>query len=812
MQRHLERDGNGRWPGGRTRLDRAVRETDWRATRLGPIEDWPVALRMAAGLVLDSHFAQNLMWGAELVQLYNDAFVRILGARHPTALGQPAAECWPELWDEIGPGIRGVMQSGVATSREHARYTIVSEGVPEERYFTFSWSPVRDLDGRVVGVLNTVIELSSTVRTVQEGERRLTEALGEIGRWQAVFDQAPALLAVTEGPAHRIAVTNAAYRALVGDRPLAGLRTIDALPELAAQGFVAQLDAAWRSGEPVSATDARLMLQRARGVPLAERHVDYVLQPLKGADARVTGILLVGVDASERHVAQRARDDAEERARMALMAASMGVWRHDRATDLIELDAIAREHYDVDAPVVSREAVLARVHAEDRDALHLEMAAARDAAVRAPVSIEYRVVDRNGRIRWISISGRVLFDDSRGRGPGPWIRAVGTSRDVTAHKLAEQALRASESDFRSLFELSAVGVAQADPDTGRFTRVNRRFCELTGHTEAELLRRRVADLTHPEDRPAELATLAPLFRGERDEWSLEKRYVRADGSTIWVYVAGRFVRDRDGGLRRTIAGVIDITARRQAEAALREAEQALRENDRLKDEYLMTLAHELRGPLAPIRTALGLFERETLSDPGRQALAMSKRQLHQLTRLVDDLLEASRAMRGMIEIRAEPMMVQHVVHAAAEAVAPLLDERRQPVRLAMPGAPLRIVADPVRLAQVVENLLTNASKYSDPGSPIEIRVEGDGAGVAIEVADRGVGIAPEQLPRLFTLFAQLDTTLDRSRGGLGIGLHLVRRLVELHGGTVSAHSDGPGRGARFRVELPVRRSVPAGPG
>jgi signal transduction histidine kinase len=113
---------------------------------------------------------------------------------------------------------------------------------------------------------------------------------------------------------------------------------------------------------------------------------------------------------------------------------------------------------------------------------------------------------------------------------------------------------------------------------------------------------------------------------------------------------------------------------------------------------------------------------------------------------------------------------------------------------------------------VVENLLTNASKYSDPGSPIEIRVEGDGAGVAIEVADRGVGIAPEQLPRLFTLFAQLDTTLDRSRGGLGIGLHLVRRLVELHGGTVSAHSDGPGRGARFRVELPVRRSVPAGPG
>jgi PAS domain S-box-containing protein len=488
------------------------------------------------------------------------------------------------------------------------------------------------------------------------------------------------------------------------------------------------------------------------------------------------------------------------------MAASMGVWRHDRTTDVIELDAIAREHYDVDEPVVPREVVLARVDPRDRDALRLEMAASRDPVVRAPVSIEYRVADRHGRTRWISVSGRVLFDDAAGG--ARWVRAIGTSRDVTAQKLAEQALRASEADFRTLFELSAVGVAQADPDTGRFARVNRRFCELSGYTEAELLERRVADLTHPEDRAAEAATLAPLYRGERDEWSLEKRYVRADGSTIWVYVAGRFVRDGRGRLLRTIAGVIDITARRQAEAALREAEQALRENDRLKDEYLMTLAHELRGPLAPIRTALGVFDREALSGAGRQALAMSQRQLRQLTRLVDDLLEASRAMRGTIEIRPEPILVQHVVQAAAETVASLLDERRQRVAFGMPETPLRIVADPVRVAQVVENLLTNASKYSDPGSPIDVRVAADGDAVAIEVADRGAGIAPEQLPRLFTLFAQLDTTLDRSRGGLGIGLHLVRRLVELHGGTVSAHSDGPGRGATFRVVLPSRPGRP----
>jgi PAS domain S-box-containing protein len=818
MHRDAERDGKEGWPAGRTRLGDAVHEADWSATRLGPVARWPAALRLAAGMVLDSHFAQNLMWGPDFVQIYNDAFVRILGTRHPGALGQPAAECWPELWDAIGPGIRDVMASGVAVSHENAPYTIVSDGVPEERFFTFSWSPVRDLDGRVVGVLNTVIELSSTVRTVQEGERRLSEALGEIGRWQAVFDQAPAFMAISEGPEHRIAATNAAYRALVGNRPLAGLATREALPELVPQGFVTQLDSVWRSGAPYSATGARVLLQRTPGDPMEERHVDFLFQPLKDRDGRTTGILLVGVDASERHVAQRARDDAEERARIALKAASMGVWRHDRATDLIELDAIACEHYGVDEPILPLATVLARVEPGDRDTLRLGMAASRDPAVRAPVSIEYRVADRHGRMRWISVSGRVLFDGAPGR--ERWVRAIGTSRDVTAQKLAEQALRASEADFRTLFELSAVGVGQADPATGRFARVNRRLCELTGYTEAELLERRVAHLTHPEDRAAELATLAPLYRGERDEWAIEKRYVRADGSTIWVHVAGRFLRDDRGRLLHTIAGVIDITARRQAEAALREAEQALRENDRLKDEYLMTLAHELRGPLAPIRTALGVFDREALSGAGRHALAMSQRQLRQLTRLVDDLLEASRAMRGTIEIRPEPILVQHVVHAAAETVASLLDERRQRVAFGMPETPLRIVADPVRLAQVVENLLTNASKYSDPGSPIDVRVapDVDGDGVAIEIADRGAGIAPEQLPRLFTLFAQLDTTLDRSRGGLGIGLHLVRRLVELHGGTVSAHSDGPGRGATFRVVLPSRpgrppagTDVPAGP-
>jgi signal transduction histidine kinase len=236
-------------------------------------------------------------------------------------------------------------------------------------------------------------------------------------------------------------------------------------------------------------------------------------------------------------------------------------------------------------------------------------------------------------------------------------------------------------------------------------------------------------------------------------------------------------------------------------AQARQGEE-LREADRRKDEFLAMLAHELRNPLAPIRNGLGIL-RMAGDDRAvaQRTHDMMSRQVDHLGRLVDDLLDVSRITRGKVELRMEAVDLNAVLARAAEAARPLIDARRHRLIVTQPGRPVRVSADPTRLAQVVGNLLTNAAKYSEERGRIDLSLEENGEAI-IRVRDTGLGIPADMLPRVFDLFTQVGRTLDRSDGGLGIGLTLVKSLVELHGGTVSAASEGPGRGSEFTVRLP----------
>jgi len=247
-----------------------------------------------------------------------------------------------------------------------------------------------------------------------------------------------------------------------------------------------------------------------------------------------------------------------------------------------------------------------------------------------------------------------------------------------------------------------------------------------------------------------------------------------------------------------------------AERALSEA--TLRSNDQRKDEFLAMLAHELRNPLAPICNALHALRLQA-GDPDAttEIVAMLERQAGHLVRLVDDLLEVSRITRGKIELRRKLVDVSDVIRTAVEASRPLLDAARH--RLTISASPLgaQLEADPVRLAQVFSNLLNNAAKYTDPGGLVELDASMDGGELVVVVRDNGIGIPPAMVPRVFDMFVQVDQASARSQGGLGIGLTLVRSIVELHGGTVSVASEGTGKGASFTVRLPVPRAVAAAP-
>ncbi len=270
-----------------------------------------------------------------------------------------------------------------------------------------------------------------------------------------------------------------------------------------------------------------------------------------------------------------------------------------------------------------------------------------------------------------------------------------------------------------------------------------------------------------------------------------------DGQVIHIYGSAVPLRDPSGAARGAIGAFVDVTRLRQAEAALREA-------DRRKDEFLALLSHELRNPLAPIITAAQLMQlRGDVATPREREVIL--RQAQHLERLVNDLLDVSRVTRGKIRLARKTLELASVVAKAVEVTGPLFEQRRHQLYLAVPSTGLTIKADEVRLSQVIINLLTNAARYTNTGGRVEVTAARDGREIVLRVRDNGIGIAPGLLPHVFEMFVQGVRGPDRSEGGLGLGLCLVRTLTTLHGGTVSAHSDGPGRGSEFIVRLPASR-------
>ncbi len=333
------------------------------------------------------------------------------------------------------------------------------------------------------------------------------------------------------------------------------------------------------------------------------------------------------------------------------------------------------------------------------------------------------------------------------------------------------------------------------------------------------------------DRPRPSA--APGERIER--WETEG--VRADGSRFPVEVSVSWVEANRRRFWTCVARDISERKRAQEErerlireqAARREAEDArqriqavakensrlyeeLRRIDRLKDEFLAMLAHELRNPLAPIRNALHLLRLEPrgLPPPVSDNLGIIERQVGHLVRLVDDLLDVSRISEGKIQLQKEPTDLAAVVTRALESSGPLIAARRHSSTVKLPQEPLPVTGDPVRLVQVLSNLLNNAAKYTPEGGRIDLLVEREGETAVLRVRDNGMGIPREMLPRLFNPFEQSERTLDRAEGGLGIGLTLVKRLTEMHGGTVEARSEGPGKGSEFVVRLPLDQQAAVG--
>ncbi len=455
----------------------------------------------------------------------------------------------------------------------------------------------------------------------------------------------------------------------------------------------------------------------------------------------------------------------------------------------------------------SREELLQRTFAQithpddlDADWQHVHELLAGTAAT---YSMEKRYFHKSGRLVWANLTVSLLRDDA---GVPQYFIAV--IEDIEKRKAAEDALLERERRFAALANAVPQLVWVSGPQ-GSIEYLNEGWYRFTGLPPATRIDSWFQYL-HGEDRErAARRWLRVLQSG--DLYEDEFRLRGADGKYRWFLARATADRDPAGTIVRWFGTCTDVDNAKRVEADLRATEEALREADQRKDVFIATLAHELRNPLAPLRIAARLLASPSLDAAQLESTrAIIGRQTAQMALLLDDLLDASRITRGALELKKDYVDLADSVAAAIEAARPLLERKQHKLTVREASQPIILDADPLRLTQIITNLLTNAGKYTDPGGEIVLTTTARDTVAVIYVRDSGIGLAPQTLPKLFEMFSQVQAAGSRSEGGLGIGLALARGLTELHGGHIEAHSEGPGRGSEFRVFLP-RPVKAAGP-
>ncbi|MBA3542151.1 MAG: PAS domain-containing protein [Deltaproteobacteria bacterium] len=793
-----------------------MRAVDWSATSVGAPDHWPQSLRTALSILLETRFAMYIAWGRDYTQFYNDAYRPILGStKHPAAMGRRTSETFAESWQIIGPMFDQVMQ-GIAVGADDWMLPLDRHGFLEECFFCYSYSPIRDEAGEVGGVLVTVNETTARVL----GERRLKTR-------QAVSAR---LLGVSSAD-EAYAATMSALADNVADLPFAavyvresdGMRLASAAPNAGSEA------PALAAVEKVARTQMRGIVGTATGTLLAF--------PL-GASA----VLVVGAsprlhldDAYQAFFGAVADDlrDALERVQTASDAKSRQVQRELAALlesaklrDLFEQAPagvavfsgpqhrfeVANEVYRA---ITNHQQLVGKTYVEAfPELIGTALPGVLDQvyATGEPfVANEYPVLlDLEGDGVLVERFYRFHLTPVR-ETDGAVSGLMATAMDVTEQVVARCQAQLAEHQLAFALEAAQLGPWDLDLVAGSARR-SPRHDQIFGYDTPLPEWTFDTFLAHVE--PAYREAVNATFQRARDgaaDWVFEAPIIAGDGSRRWIAAHGRTVLDTSGAPERMLGIVADITERKQAEEERRSAldrEQAARGDaeaaNRAKDEFLAMLGHELRTPLNAITGWARMLLEGAVPEAKRQhAIEVIDRNANAQAQLIEDLLDVSRIISGKVRIEARSISPMAPVEAAIESVRPTADAKGVLLQIALDATVEPVMGDVDRLQQVVWNLLNNAIKFTPRGGRVLVGLRRQDADVVITVDDDGQGIKPEFMPYMFERFRQEDGAFTRSRGGLGLGLAIARHLVELHGGTIRAHSEGEGKGASFVVTLPI---------
>lgn len=635
-------------------------------------------------------------------------------------------------------------------------------------------------DGRLLGILRDTTERDRAEAALRASERRFRAIFNHQFQYSVLLSPDGRILELSESITEGTGVTPPE---VIGTTFIDGPWWRD-LPEMRAKWRRLMETAAARPG-PARGE----MAYRTKDGAL--RHALNTVTALRDALGDIEYLLAEGIDITERKRMEEAMRQRDQDFARAQEVGQIGWWRLDTRKNVLTWSDETYRIFGIPAGTPQTyENFLSIVHPDDRDFVNSRWMAS---LTGAPYDIEHRILV-GGAMKWVREKAYLEFGED-----GALLGGFGVTQDVTERVRAGEALRESQRQLALALEAGQLGFWDWDVPSGR-VQFGGRWASMLGYDpgETEPHLRAWETLVHPDEREAVAATLADHLEGRAAIYECEHRLRHKDGTWRWILDRGQVVtRDAEGRPLRAIGTHSDVTARHEAVEALREA-------DRRKDEFLATLAHELRNPLAPIHNGVHILEASARQRDGEadlRVLEMMKRQVGALVRLVDDLLVIARITSGKIELRREPVDLDAILRIALETSQPFIEKGGHAVDVDAAPEPLRVDGDKTRLAQALTNLINNAVKYTPQGGHIEIRLKReDGKGV-IAVRDNGRGIAAEALPHVFDLFAQAGRAVDE--GGLGIGLALVRKLVQLHGGDIEARSEGPGKGSEFLVRLPL---------
>ncbi|PZX56674.1 PAS domain-containing protein [Algoriphagus chordae] len=808
----VQRSTTSGLPIGGGEMGQLIREKDWSSTPLGHPDHWPQSLRTTLNILLASKFPKFLWWGKELTCFYNDAYRPSLGSegKHPSILGMAGKEAWPEIWHIIKPLMDKVLDNGESLWFENLLVPIHRNGKIEDVYWTFSYSPARNDDGTIAGVLVTCAETTQEVllkRKLESSERNL----------RLIIQQAPASIATFKGPDYVTEIANSNALELWGRKAEEVMHKpiLEAMPELVGQGIKDLLDDVYTTGNRFAASE--LPVQLLRDGKLKTVYINFSYEALYDANGKIDGIISIGHDVTDQVIAHKKIEANEEKLTMVIDASELGTYDFNIKTKKLDGSKKLHEIFGLnEADDIDHESFVNSIYTKDQA---IRNAAFEKSFKDGNLAYTCRINTPEQHTRWIEVKGKVHLDEE-----GNPHKVLGTVRDITTEKVNIQKLEESEQKFRLLADSLPQHIWTADPE-GNLNYFNQSVYDFSGFSSERIEQEGWISIVHPDDKAGNIKAWTESVSTGKD-FLFEHRFRKYDGTYRWQLSRAKPQFNEDGQIQMWVGSSTDIHDQKEftneLERLVIERTNELAQN--VKDlasmnkelqSFAYISSHDLQEPLRKIQTFSTLLlenEYDNLTDDGKEHFKRMQNAAKRMQALISDLLAYSRT--SISDRKYEPTDLNKLI---VEVKMDLKEElaHHQAILESEELCTLNII--PFQFRQLLQNLVSNSLKFSakdrEPhisissekafGSELELdRLSPNTKYCHLRISDNGIGFEEKYAERIFELFQRLH---GREKfQGTGIGLAIVKKIVDNHNGYITAHGK-PNEGATFDIYLPEKQ-------